>query len=78
MMEVKQKELKNMVHLSYCEDITQGTEEDYQRIMKEEEWLDTIAYSTGIYGRTGTLYRGHKTGKLYVITSRTSAIFLFP
>ena len=78
MMEVKQKELKNMVHLSYCEDITHGTEEDYQRIMKEEDWLDTIAYSTGIYGRTGTLYRGHKTGKLYVITSRTSAIFLFP
>ena len=78
MMEVKQKELRNMVHLSYCEDITHGTKEDYQKIMKEEGWLDTIAYSTGIYGRTGTLYRGHKTGKLYVITSRTSAIFLFP
>lgn len=78
MMEVKQKELRNMVHLPYCEDITHGTESDYKRIMNEEEWLDTIAYSTGIYGRSGTLYRGHKTGKLYVITSRTSAIFLFP
>lgn len=78
MMEVKQKELRNMVHLPYCEDITHGTEGDYERIMKDEIWLDTIAYSTGIYGRTGTLYRGHKTGKLYVITSRTSAIFLFP
>ena len=78
MMEVKQKELRNMVHLPYCEDITHGTELDYERIMNEEDWLDTIAYSTGIYGRSGTLYRGHKTGKLYVITSRTSAIFLFP
>jgi len=78
MMEVKQKELRNIVRLPYCEDITHGTEEDYQRIMKDEDWLDTIAYSTGIYGRSGTLYRGHKTGKLYVITSRTSAIFLFP
>ena len=78
MMEVKQKELRNMVEKPYCEDITYGREEDYQRIMKEEEWLDTVAYSTGIYGRSGTLYRGHKTGKMYVITSRTSAIFLFP
>ena len=77
-MEVKQKELKNMVGKTFCEDITYGTEEDYQRIMNEESWLDTIAYSTGIYGRSGTLYRGHNTGKLYVITSRTCALYLFP
>ena len=43
-----------------------------------EGWLDTVAYSTGLYGRSGTLYRGHNTGKMYVITSRTSAIYLFP
>ena len=78
MMEVKQKELRNMAHCRYCEDITHGTEVDYQRIMKEEGWLDTVAYSTGMYGRSGTLYRGHNTGNMYVITSRTSAIFLFP
>lgn len=78
MMQVTQKELRNMAGKPYCEDITYGKEEDYQRIMKEEVWLDTVAYSTGIYGRTGTLYRGHKTGKMYVITSRTSAIYLFP
>ena len=78
MMEVKQKELWNMAGNYYCEDITHAREEDYQRIMKEEAWLDTVAYSTGMYGRSGTLYRGHKTGKMYVITSRTSAIFLFP
>lgn len=78
MMEVKQKELRNMVGKPFCEDITNGREEDYQRIMKEEGWLDTLAYSTGIYGRTGTLYRGHRTGKLYVITARTSALYIFP
>lgn len=77
-MEVKQKELRNLVGKTFVVDITYGTEEDYQRIMKEETWLDTIAYSAGIYGRSGTLYRGHNTGKLYVITSRTSALYLFP
>lgn len=78
MMQVTQRELRNMAHCSYCEDITYGKEETYQRIMKEESWLDTVAYSSGMYGRNGTLYRGHNTGKMYVITSRTSAIFLFP
>ena len=58
-----------MAHQPYCEDITYG---------REEGWLDTVAYSTGLYGRSGTLYRGHNTGKMYVITSRTSAIYLFP
>ena len=78
MMHVTQKELRNMVNQPYCEDITHGREKDYYRIMKEEGWLDTVAYSTGMNGRTGTLYRGHNTGKMYVITSRTSALYLFP
>lgn len=77
-MQVTQKELRNMAEKPYCENITYGTEEDYQRIMKEEGWLDTVAYSIGMYGRSGTLYRGHNTGKMYVITSRTTAVFLFP
>ena len=78
MMQVTQKELRNMVGKPYCEDITYGKDEDYKRIMQEEGWLDTVAYSTGIYGRSGTLYRGHNTGKMYVITSRTSALYIFP
>lgn len=78
MMQVTQKELKNMVGKPFVEDITYGKQADYTRIMQEEEWLDTIAYSSGMYGRSGTLYRGHKTGKMYVITSRTSALYIFP
>ena len=77
-MEVKQKELRNMLYHKYCEDITHGNDADYQRIMNEEAWLDIIAYSKGVYGRNGVLYRGHNTGKLYVITSRTDAMFIFP
>lgn len=76
-MEVKQKELRNMVGKPFVEDITHGTEEDYQRIIKEEIWLDEVAYSAGVYGRNGVLYRGHNTGKMYVITSRTTALFIF-
>ena len=77
MMEVKQKELRNMVGEPFVEDITHATQEDYDRIMQTERWLDMIAYSCGVYGRNGVLYRGHETGKLYVITSRTTALFIF-
>ena len=78
MMQVSQKEIRSMLYETYCEDITRGNEKDYDRIMKEEGWLDTVAFSVGTYGCNGRLYRGHNTGKMYVITSRTSAIYLFP
>ena len=77
MMQVKQKELRNMVGCPYVEDITHAKEEDYHRIIGKERWLETIAYSCGTYGRNGVLYRGHETGKMYVITSRTTALFMF-
>ena len=77
MMRVTQKELKKIARMPFVEDITYATQDDYNRIMKEEDWLDTIAYSSGIYGRTGVLYRGDLTGKMYVITSRTSALYIF-
>ena len=42
MMKVTQKELRNMTRKPYCEDITYGKKDDYQRIMKVEGWLDTV------------------------------------
>ena len=38
MIKLRQKDLRDMVNLSYCEDITYGKDEDYKRIMKEEGW----------------------------------------
>ena len=78
MMKVTQKDLRNMATQPYCEDITHSTERDYQRIRLEEGWLDPIAYSTGLNGTSGRLYRGHTTGKMYVITSRTTALWMYP
>ena len=77
MMRVTQKELRNIAKQEYCEDITHANDFDYKCIMAEEGWLDTLAYSAGIYGGNGKLYRGHNTGKLYAITTRSSAYFMF-
>lgn len=40
------------------------------------EWYDKIGYSRGINGINGLLMRG-KSGKLYAITSRSTAISIF-
>lgn len=36
-----------------------------------------VGYSSGVYGCNGMLLKGNKTGKLYAITSRTTAVFVF-
>ena len=78
MMKVTQKELRQMAETMYAEDVTNVTTKQFTEISDEEEGMfDTIAYSHGIYGCTGKLLRGYITGKLYVITKRSTALFMF-
>ena len=78
MMQVKQKEIKGMIGRGYVVDLTYADDKLYNEVMTAEKWLDQIAYSAGVYGVTGKVYRGHITGKLYVIAGRTSALWMFP
>lgn len=66
-----QKELKSYVKLGLAVDIT--TAHDFSAI---PERYDKIGYSSGIYGGNGLLLRG-ESGKLYAITNRTTALFIF-
>lgn len=72
-----QKELKNLVTLGAAEDITRGDNKTRKAIEASEGYYTQIGYSAGIYGCNGMLLQGHKTGKLYVITARTTAIYVF-
>lgn len=72
-----QRELKKLVALGAAEDITRGNNETRKTIESVEGYYTQIGYSTGIYGCNGMLLQGHKTGKLYAITARTTAIFIF-
>ena len=51
--------------------------ETRKNIESVEGYYTQIGYSAGVYGCNGMLLQGHKTGKLYAITARTSAIFVF-
>lgn len=77
MRKYTQKELKNMVALGMAEDVTRASDEDYEKIIKREDYLSQVGYSSGVYGCNGMLLRGYKTGGYYVVTARTSAIYLF-
>lgn len=72
-----QKQLKEMIKNGIAEDISRGTDETRSEIEVIEGWLSQVGYASGVYGCNGMLLKGHNTGKLYAITSRTSAIYVF-
>lgn len=77
MKKYTQKELKKLVALGVAEDITHGDNDTRRELEEKEGFYTQIGYSAGVYGCNGMLLKGHKTGTLYAITARTTAIFVF-
>lgn len=65
------RQLKELVKIGAAIDVT-----DAISTTAIPEWYDKIGYSRGINGINGLLMRG-KSGKLYTITSRSTAISIF-
>ena len=66
-----------MVKNGIAVDITSANDVVKFKLNIVEGWLEDVGYSSGIYGCNGRLLKGHNSGKLYAITARTSAIFVF-
>lgn len=77
MRKYTQRELREMVASGKAIDITQADGKTREELLLKEEYLTQIGYASGIYGCNGQLHEGHKTGTLYAITARTTAIFIF-
>ena len=77
MTKFTQKQLKEMAKSGIAEDISRGTNTTRNELESVEGWLSQVGYASGVYGCSGMLLKGHNTGKLYAITSRTSAIYVF-
>jgi hypothetical protein len=58
-------------------DCTNWTNEDYDSACQKEGRLEVFARSYGTYGCNGLVAMGRKTGTYYVVTKRSSAVFLF-
>lgn len=65
------RQLKELVKIGAAIDVT-----DAISTTAIPEWYDKIGYSRGTNGINGLLMRG-KSGKLYAITSRSTAISIF-
>ena len=77
MTKYTQRQLKEMVIHGIAEDITYGNNDTRRQIEETEGYYTQVGYSSGVYGCNGMLLKGNKTGKLYAITSRTTAVFVF-
>lgn len=67
-----QKQLRDLVAYGSAIDVTNAKDrgaipEPYRQ----------IGYAASIYGCGGMLLQGCETGKLYAVTSRTTAIYIF-
>lgn len=62
------KEIENLVKLGAAINITNDPTP-----MESEKSYEKVAYSMGVYGSNGALFRG-ESGKLYAITRRNSIL----
>lgn len=77
MTKYTQKQLREMVACGIAEDISHYSCDSAKKLKEIENWLDQVGYASGVYGCNGKLFKGHNTGKLYAITSRSQAVFIF-
>lgn len=77
MKKYTQKELRNLVSLGVAEDISYADNKKRNEILKDEGFYTQIGYASGVYGCNGMLLQGNNTKKLYAITGRTQAIYIF-
>ena len=77
MTKYTQKQLREMVSTGVAVDVSNADNDMRNEIETKEGWLTQVGYSSGVYGCNGMLMQGRNTGKLYAVTRRTSAIFIF-
>lgn len=77
MRKYTQRELKALVRMGAAVDITNHGTAEYKDLTEKEKDLDKLGYSSGMYGINGGLLQGQKTGTLYAITARSTAVFIY-
>ena len=72
MEQFTQKQLKELVKSGAAIDVTHASKQE-----DIPESYTQIGYAHGIYGCNGMLLKGRETNKLYAVTARTTAVFIF-
>ena len=72
-----QREIEALVKSGAAVDITNHDNNARHELETLEGYFEKIGYSSGVYGINGGLLKGHNSGKLYAITARSSALFIY-
>lgn len=72
MTKYTKQQLKSMIENGIAIDLTNS-----HNRKDLPETYEQIGYSAGTYGCNGLLLKGLETGTLYVIASRTTALYIF-
>ena len=74
-MKTSKRELIEYAKQANAIDLNKYTFEEIEALRRNEEYLEEVAYSVGIYGVSAYLCKGHKTKQFYVVSSRSSTLF---
>jgi len=77
MKRTTQKAIREEIIAGRAIDATYYTCEQYDNARTTEGGFCTVATSRGAYGCNGLLAQGRKTGTIYAVCVRSSAVFLF-
>ena len=72
---MSKKRLLEVASLYGATDITYLSFDKINDLRGKENGLETIHISYGVYGMNSGLFKGVKSGKYYVVKSRTTALF---
>lgn len=72
-----QKEIKHFLSVPGVINATNFGIEEYEAVSEKEHGFECVGLSHGKYGMNGGVFRGRETGTFYVVTARSTAIFIF-
>lgn len=72
MTKYTQKQLREMVSDGIAVDVTRASD---HTVIPEQ--YRKVGYAEGVYGCSGMLMVGITTGRLYAVTTRSSAVYIF-
>lgn len=77
MRKYTQGAIKDYIRTGAAVDINNHDNAARAALEAQENGLEKVGYSSGVYGLNGGLLQGRKTGTLYAITARNTALFIY-
>lgn len=75
MRKVTLKYIRECAYTGVTVDISDYCFDAVRQLVQDENGLDKIAYSSGVYGINGGIVQGRKTGTQYSILGRCATLF---